>query len=127
MCNDNNRIQVAGTVADVKIFQSLTVDQLKQDLVDHGPLGVAIDATPEFMQLGPSGIFAGCSSSNYNHAVLLVGYTETHWIIKNSWGTSWGNGGYGYIPINADCGLRGWVDEMIIDGDPYTPDPDPEP
>ena len=45
-----------------------------------------------------------CSASNFNndHTVLLVGYTETEWIIKNSWGAGWGLNGYAYISRNSD-------------------------
>jgi hypothetical protein len=40
-----------------------------------------------------------------DHSVLLVGYTETEWIVKNHWGTGWGVDGYGYISRNPseDC------------------------
>lgn len=40
-----------------------------------------------------------CSPHNRvkDHHVLLVGYTETEWIVKNSWGPGWGIEGYGYI------------------------------
>jgi C1A family cysteine protease len=34
------------------------------------------------------------------HAVLCCGYTETHWIMRNSWGSKWGDRGYFYIPHN---------------------------
>ncbi|NLV27130.1 MAG: hypothetical protein GXY48_08190 [Methanomicrobiales archaeon] len=36
------------------------------------------------------------------HAVLLIGWDETtdEWIIKNSWGTDYGTGGFGKIPYN---------------------------
>jgi len=30
------------------------------------------------------------------HAVALVGYTADRFIVRNSWGTSWGDGGFGY-------------------------------
>ena len=34
------------------------------------------------------------------HAVLVCGYNDSkkHWIVRNSWGTSWGDNGYCYIP-----------------------------
>ncbi len=35
--------------------------------------------------------------SELDHAVLLVGYTETEWIVKNSWGQDSGLDGYLYI------------------------------
>lgn len=34
------------------------------------------------------------------HAVAVVGYDETGLIIKNSWGTSFGRGGYTTLPYN---------------------------
>lgn len=42
-----------------------------------------------------------------DHAVLLVGYTAQAWIIKNSWGTSWGDRGYIYInrTPSRNCGM----------------------
>ncbi|KAI0210885.1 Cathepsin K [Lamellibrachia satsuma] len=52
-----------------------------------------------------------CSKRSANHAVLVVGY-GTHngtkyWLIKNSWGTSWGLDGYMMLERDADnvCGI----------------------
>ena len=36
------------------------------------------------------------STARGGHAVAVVGYTSTSFIIRNSWGTSWGDGGYAY-------------------------------
>ncbi len=53
-----------------------------------------------------------CSEANslgtgINHAVELIGYTEEAWIVKNSWGTSWGDKGIIFITKNIlrDCGI----------------------
>jgi hypothetical protein len=35
------------------------------------------------------------ASARGGHAVALVGYTATDFIVRNSWGTGWGNHGYG--------------------------------
>ena len=74
-----------------------------------GPITARITAgkIEAFKSLG-SGIFTGpCSSSasSFNHAILIVGYgTENgidYWVIKNSWGESWGRNGFGRIQRNA--------------------------
>lgn len=35
-------------------------------------------------------------SARGGHAVALVGYTSEYFIVRNSWGTAWGDNGYGY-------------------------------
>jgi cathepsin L len=51
------------------------------------PVSVAVDAT----NWSPykTGIFNNCLT-RLNHAVLLVGITAQYWLIKNSWGVTWG-------------------------------------
>ena len=70
---------------------------LKEALASKGPISVAMDAS----HLSPyhSGIFDPffCSASRLDHGVLLVGYGsengKDYWLIKNSWGKSWGEDG----------------------------------
>ena len=52
------------------------------------------------------GLFSNCSNlTNQDHAVLLVGYTNDSWIIKNSWGTGWGENGFIRLNrTNPTCG-----------------------
>jgi C1A family cysteine protease len=46
-----------------------------------------------------------CGSA-LDHGVLLAGYTDKYWLVKNSWGKTWGESGY--IRLNGakdTCGL----------------------
>jgi C1A family cysteine protease len=45
-----------------------------------------------------------------NHEMVIVGYGELnnvpYWIVRNTWGTSWGQGGYVFIKRNTnECGI----------------------
>jgi len=63
-----------------------------------GPIAVSVDAST--WSIYRSGIFDGCNQKNpdIDHAVVAVGYgTESgtdYWIVRNSWGASWGEEGY---------------------------------
>ena len=46
-----------------------------------------------------------CGSS-LDHGVLAVGYDDSAWLVKNSWGASWGEKGYVRLAVGSDtCGL----------------------
>ena len=47
------------------------------------------------------------TQNDLTHAILIVGWTEDRWIIKNSWGTKWGDNGYVYLKRgDNNCGIN---------------------
>ena len=70
-----------------------------KEAVSRGPVSIAIEADTKAFQLYTSGVLTGdACGTNLDHGVLIVGYgadagTE-YWLVKNSWGPSWGDGGY---------------------------------
>ena len=63
------------------------------------PVSVAIEADTTYFQLYKGGILDSSKcGTQLDHGVLVVGYGEEngikYWLVKNSWGTSWGDHGY---------------------------------
>ncbi|KAM3858501.1 uncharacterized protein ACN63O_018075 [Diretmus argenteus] len=78
-----------------------------------GPVAAAVNAMlPSFHQY-KGGLYnaPGCNPKITNHAVLVVGYGsdkgEDFWLVKNSWGTAWGEGGFIRLARNKRnlCGI----------------------
>jgi len=73
---------------------------LAAKVASMGPAAIAIDASHYSFQLYKSGIYdeASCSARNLDHGVGCVGYGSengvNYWIVRNSWGESWGENGY---------------------------------
>ncbi|KII70619.1 Digestive cysteine proteinase 2 [Thelohanellus kitauei] len=81
-----------------------------------GPVSVSFDAKHREFMLYHSGILRirQCRKDQMNHAVLIVGYSidpsGSYYIVKNSWGTKWGESGYFRMAMNENmCGIASWA------------------
>lgn len=75
---------------------SPTVDAIKNDLNSYGPLVTTMDVYTDFYYYS-GGVYQYTSGSYQGgHAILIVGYDDTgqYFIVKNSWGSGWGESGY---------------------------------
>jgi len=99
-----------------KYVQPATTETGLQAALLIAPVSVAIDASSAKFQLYSSGVYcpSGCSTTSLDHAVLAVGMANNasydypdYYIVKNSWGTSWGISGYIYMCLDQSnhCGI----------------------
>ena len=93
--------------------QMMSEDVLMQVVATRGPASVSMDARWSTFRLYDGGIYdePRCNELWLGHAVGVVGYGEEnglkYWILRNSWGTDWGEKGYARMIRNKgnQCGL----------------------
>jgi KDEL-tailed cysteine endopeptidase len=86
-----------------------------KEAVFNGPVSIAIEADTRVFQFYSGGVITSTScGTNLDHGVLIIGYGEEngikYWLVKNSWGTSWGEAGYvkiGRSESTNDIGICG--------------------
>jgi C1A family cysteine protease len=110
-CSFNIKNTAYVPVTSYTDIESGNEEDLKDATANVGPISIAVDANSGW-QSYTGGIFkpSFCNPNHLNHGVAIVGYgTENgqeYWIIRNSWGESWGEGGYIRIAYGSNiCGL----------------------
>jgi len=92
-----------GYVNEGKPDELPSVPQLKQALIEHGPLAAPLHGDNCF-SVYQGGVFNGHHSGDPTHVVVLVGWDDERqaWLIKNSWGEEWGEKGYAWVAYGSN-------------------------
>ncbi|KAF3790506.1 Cysteine proteinase [Nymphaea thermarum] len=127
----NQRVVTIDSYSDIPAKN----EKLLLQAVAKQPVSVGICGSERAFQLYSKGIFSGPCSTSLDHAVLVVGYGsengKDYWIVKNSWGASWGMSGYAHmLRTSGDpqgiCGINMLASYPIKTGlNPPPPTPEP--
>lgn len=89
------------------LFKIAAIAKIKEAIVKYGSVSACVNVTSLFQHYS-GGVFNE-TPSNYanpgiNHAIVLVGWDDSKkaWLLRNSWGTGWGEQGYMWIAYNSN-------------------------
>lgn len=113
-------------VARISSWTAISEDEttIQNELYKRGPLSICLNASE--LQFYHRGVWNPhfCNKAELDHCVLLVGWGQErtmlgkivpYWIVKNSWGTSWGQEGYFWIERGeGTCGMNTQVTSAIV-------------
>lgn len=99
----SNWNQTSFAITNYKLVPLQDIESLKRTLVEKGPVEAGMIVYQDFPSYS-GGIYSHSIDVILGaHAVLIVGYGEedglSYWIVKNSWGSGWGENGYFRIAI----------------------------
>lgn len=113
-CNTNKESSHAASISSFEDVPANSESSLLKTVIKQ-PVSVAIDAGEDDFQHYSSGVFTGECGTDLDHGVTLIGYGKTsdgtkYWLVKNSWGKSWGEKGYIRMERDVDaaeglCGI----------------------
>lgn len=84
--------------------RSATVAQIKEAMVAHGPVVANVNSTRSFQHY-TGGVFDDRDNGSTNHLIVLVGWDDRKgaWLLRNSWSSKWGEGGYMWIKYGSNA------------------------
>nr|POE52678.1 senescence-specific cysteine protease sag12 [Quercus suber] len=105
-CDQQMASNIVAQISSYEDVPSNNEEALLQAVANH-PVSVAIEGSSSDFKSYSSGVFTGECGTNLDHAVTVIGYGMSddgtkYWLIKNSWGTTWGESGY--MRIQRDTG-----------------------
>ena len=90
-CDKTKILPVAGITGHVEIANN-DADALLHAVATVGPIAISVAAAD--WHAYETGVYSGSCGYEVDHAVVLVGYAADYWIVRNSWGATWGESGY---------------------------------
>ncbi|XVF60853.1 hypothetical protein PTKIN_Ptkin08bG0081400 [Pterospermum kingtungense] len=116
-CNKTKEASHAATITGYEIVPAYN-EQALQKAIANQPISVSIDASGYAFHFYSSGIFTGDCGTELDHGVTAIGYGTfedgtKYWLIKNSWGTGWGE--KGYIRMQQDIKAKEGLCGIAID------------
>merc|ERR1712150_328247 len=104
--------------ASISGYKRISGDISADSVYENGPHSIYLYANSNFQHYS-SGIFddASCPKYSYNHAVVNVGFDtdDEYWLVRNSWGTTWGEAGHIRIATGhniCNCEKYAWYPEI---------------
>jgi len=108
-------------VNKINSFLNISNEDLKEALTLYGPIAIRMEVRPDFFDY-VGGIYEPTSSSITGyHGVVLLGYNdeEEYWILKNSWGTGWGE--EGWFRMSYPAGVELFMGMNVVEGSGIIP------
>ena len=118
-------------IADWRVVDTDRLDQVKAELAGGHPVVIGMRPNRAFHRLRGRKVWrAGMpEEDDGHHAVTVVGYSERrqYFVLMNSWGPGWGDGGFGRIVYDTFRKRVKYGFSMRIEAEPAPPKPKPEP
>lgn len=101
LCSTNNLVKISNRsrISAYNVDDSRIIEMLQD-----GPVTAAVGSSG--WEHYSSGVYQCPGMVSVDHAILIVGYTPDYWLLKNSWGTSFGEGGYIRVSRNPNYNCR---------------------
>jgi cathepsin L len=110
-------------VAQISSYVALDKNEtLLQNAVGTvGPVSIAVDASGDGWMHYSTGVYTAPCGQDLDHGVLVVGYgtdsvsNKDYWVVKNSWGPSWGENGYIRLVRGINqCGISNMASYPVV-------------